>query len=215
MQFETTSKICLVILCLLCVSTIGLPQSDGATFFMKDEIWKDINGYEGKYQISNLGRVKALARFDYGAKNKSLRQYKERILKPGLTDNGYNLVVLIKDTIKTSYHVHRLVGITFIDNPENKKCINHKDGIKTNCAVSNLEWCTHSENNTHAYKNGLKKSHPETIHTARLTWDDVNKIREIKSPNLKLLAMQYKVTISHLRNIINHACWKTNSQNKN
>lgn len=121
---------------------------------MKNEVWKDIEGYEGLYQISNLGRVKSLKRKVKGNKNQGERFQYERIMKQTICSTGYYSVTLKKDTIKT-YKVHRLIAQAFIPNPNNYLIINHKDGNKLNNDIYNLEWCTYSHNVKEAYKMGL------------------------------------------------------------
>ena len=112
------------------------------------EEWRDINGYEGLYQVSDQGRVKSLERTD------SLgRTVKERILKPGMDRGGYLLVVLCAGGKPKTLNVHRLVCEAFHENPENKPCVNHIDENKTNNAASNLEWSTYEENNNHGTHN--------------------------------------------------------------
>ena len=105
-----------------------------------DEIWKDIEGYEGLYQVSNTGQVKSL-------------NYKGRgvvkLLKQAINYNGYKRVSLYKDGKQKHYFVHRLVAMTFIPNPDDLPIINHKDENKTNNNVNNLEWCTHKYNNNY------------------------------------------------------------------
>jgi hypothetical protein len=122
------------------------------------EIWKDIKGFEGLYQISNYGRVKRLSKKVF---NKGLvhgKEYfisKEIILKNATISKGYQGVTLTKNKKRYSKKVHRLVAEAFIPNPENKSQINHIDCNKKNNCVDNLEWNTQSENLKHAFKNGL------------------------------------------------------------
>lgn len=99
------------------------------------EIWKDIEGFEGKYQISSMGRVKSLW---FG---------KEKILKNIKSDRGYIVVSLYKEGKQKIYYIHRLVAQTFLNNPNNYPIINHKDENKSNNRVENLEWCTSQYNN--------------------------------------------------------------------
>ncbi len=112
----------------------------------KKEIWKDIKGYEGLYQISNLGRVKSIKRVV--ARGTNYKPIKERVLKAG-NNKGYAYVILCKYGKKKTVQVHRLVAYAFIPNPNNLPCINHKDENPLNNIVSNLEWCTHSYNNSY------------------------------------------------------------------
>lgn len=113
------------------------------------EIWKDIQGYQGLYQISNLGNIKSFPR-KYSIKN-------ERILKPAKTSKGYYFVYLYKNGKAKMYLLHRLIAESFIPNYNNKPCINHINGIKTDNRIENLEWATYSENTKHSYKIGLEK----------------------------------------------------------
>ena len=115
------------------------------------EIWKDIEDYEGLYQVSNLGKVKSLPKL-VNRKNNSKYLTNEKILKP--LSFGYARVILSNK----SYSVHRLVAEAFIPNPNNLPIINHKDGNKQNNCIDNLEWCDYSYNNKEAYRIGLNKS---------------------------------------------------------
>ena len=112
------------------------------------EIWKPIKGYEGLYEVSNLGRVKSLNRYHHRHEN---------ILKNKITKDGYYETTLVKNGKSKFIRSHRLVALTFIDNPLNKTEVNHKDGNKLNNFVGNLEWVTSSENQLHAYRTGLQK----------------------------------------------------------
>lgn len=114
---------------------------------MKKE-WKSIDGYDGLYEVSNTGEVKSLL--------------KDRLLKPSNTTRGYLEVTLTKNKTHNKFKVHRLVAHAFLINPENKKCVNHIDGDKHNNFVSNLEWCSDSENREHAYRRELRKMATQT-----------------------------------------------------
>ena len=119
-----------------------------------EEIWKDIKGYEGLYKVSNLGRIKSLERkvwnrFQYVIK-------KERILEPRYNGKGYVTYALFKTGKRKEFKGHWLVLSNFVENIENKPQINHINGKKDDNRVSNLEWCTNSENQKHAIANGLR-----------------------------------------------------------
>ena len=119
----------------------------------EEETWKDIKGYEGLYQVSNMGRVKSLER-TVTSKNGSKQYRKERILKPRPNGKGYLRVNLFKSSSETKdFYIHRLVCEAFHENPENKPCVNHIDENKTNNTASNLEWCTYKENSNHGTRN--------------------------------------------------------------
>lgn len=118
------------------------------------EIWKDIKGFEGRYQISNFGNVKSLSRPVCNHTGTII--LKEKILKQRPDAKGYMRIDL-KDNYgkKHFFGVHRLVVAAFISNAENKPQVNHIDGNKANNKMENLEWCTNAENQKHAYKMGL------------------------------------------------------------
>lgn len=115
------------------------------------EVWKDIDGYEGRYMVSNTGKVKSLSN-----KNAWGFSHKGRILKPVLKEDGYVRVYLSNcKREKRLYYVHRIVASAFIQNPDNLPQVNHIDGNKQNNNMNNLEWCTIGDNVRHGFKNGL------------------------------------------------------------
>lgn len=121
---------------------------------MDKEIWKDIEGYEGLYQVSNLGRVKSLPKL---LKNRwGEYKSKEKIMKPIVSQKGYYNVSLRKDKNKKYCAIHRLVAQAFISNPLNLPQVNHKDEDKTNNCVGNLEWCTNYYNENYGTKNARR-----------------------------------------------------------
>jgi hypothetical protein len=160
------------------------------------EEWKDIEGYEGLYQVSNHGRVKS---FKYG---------KEKILKGSITTKGYLQVYLHKDNKIKRFNGHRLIAIHFIPNPDNKPQVNHIDGNKLNNNISNLEWNTQSENLNHAFDTGLKISVKGEHHVlSKLTEEEVLEIRRSDLKRVEL-AKIYNVHISLIHRIKRNECWK-------
>lgn len=117
-----------------------------------EEIWKDVIGYNGQYQISNLARVRSMG-FNYLTNNGTNHRcvIKPRILKQRLLF-GYCMVGLKLNKKNKTLRVHRLLADVFIPNPENKPFINHKNGIRNDNSIGNLEWCTPLENIQHSFK---------------------------------------------------------------
>lgn len=120
---------------------------------MNDEIWKNIDGYEDSYMISNYGRVKSLERIVI-CKDHSAKKYKEKIMKERY-HNGYAIINLWKNGQMKRYYIHRLVAAHFVENPKEYNIVNHIDGNKTNNYYENLEWCTAKHNIQHAIDNNL------------------------------------------------------------
>lgn len=112
-----------------------------------EELWKDVAGYEGLYQVSNLGRVKSLGRI--ASNGKGAYVVKSRILLTYLDFGKYQCVKLSRNGKAKQHKVHRLVAEAFISNPNKLPCVNHKDENRQNNNVNNLEWCTHQYNNTY------------------------------------------------------------------
>lgn len=112
------------------------------------EIWKDVVGYEGYYEVSNIGRVRRVSRYITGV-NGVTRFWRGRILKQTTTQDGYLRCILSKNGVSNNKRTHRLVAESFIENQENHPVINHKDENPANNHVDNLEWCSISYNNSY------------------------------------------------------------------
>lgn len=132
------------------------------------QCWKDIPGYEGKYQVSNTGRVRSL---NY------MRTGKSKVMKPSTNKLGYKGVGLRKNGKCTKYYIHRLVALAFIPNPLNLPQVNHIDENKTNNVVWNLEWCTQEYNNNYGNRN---KKISEAHKGRQFTKETKRKISEAK-----------------------------------
>ncbi len=122
------------------------------------EIWKDIPGYEGCYQVSSNGQVKSIGRpmwVDNGHGKKYFRDFKGKTLTPHPNSNGYFQVCLLKNGKPHSLRVHRLMLMAFVGCKSSRFHCNHKNGIKTDNRIENLEWCTAKQNIRHAHRTGL------------------------------------------------------------
>lgn len=168
------------------------------------EEWKPIIGYENLYLISNKGRVKALEKY-YKCNNEGIKFREEGILKAGRSNNHYLQVVLSNKGISKNKRIHRLVAEHFIPNPENKSVVNHKNGIKTDNNVENLEWVTKRENEKHAQYNNLLATEFKNSMT-KVSNSDVLKIRELRKKGylLKDLSRIFNISKSHISSIINN-----------
>jgi hypothetical protein len=164
------------------------------------EQWKDIEGYEGKYAVSNYGNVKNLAN--------------GRVKKLSTTSNGYKNIMLNSD--RNQFTIHRLVAKAFLPTIEGKNHVNHKDGIKTNNHVDNLEWCTPKENVAHFLKHGLRNTPKGETHPhAKLTEEKITAIKQAfikrntrKQPAYNELAAQYNVHPKTISTIILGKVWQ-------
>lgn len=167
------------------------------------EIWKPVAGYERCYSVSTSGNIKRTKATNSTTAGRERSFYKNKggYLELGLWENNKRVV----------RKVHRLVAITFLGNPPKGLEVNHKDGIKTNNHVSNLEYVTHSENVKHGYRLGLyKPRNGENHHMAKMKEKDVLKIRELFSGNIctqSELSQIYKISSQLVHSIVRRKKW--------
>jgi hypothetical protein len=179
----------------------------------QNEIWKDILGYEGVYQISSKGRVKSLGWNRVRSRGR-ISHRADILLKQTITHRGYKRVELNLKGSAKKFVIHRLVAIAFISNPSNKPEVNHIDGNKENNDISNLEWCTSKENKSHAFVNGLSHQvYGEKHVQAKLSLNDVIEIkRKFASGDFKnqtKVSKIYNVSRATIRSIVNNVNWKS------
>lgn len=164
--------------------------------------WKSVRGYEGIYEINNLGVVRSLNRVNHCGtliKGKILSQHSNR---------GYMRVELRKTCIRKSFYVHRILADLFIPHVTGKYYVNHMNGIKNDNRLSNLEWVTHKENMIHAYDNKLATGAiGELSNTAKLKSTDITTILDSTSTNAEL-AVAYGVQRNTIRSVRIGKTWK-------
>jgi len=158
---------------------------------MQHEIWKPVIGFEGYYEISNTGKIKSIKREITVSTGK--RTINEKILTTRINNWGYIDVRLSKGSVIKTKFIHILTAEAFIPNPLNKFEVNHKNGIKTDNSIQNLEWVTHSENMKHAYEMGLAKVNGRKV-------IDMYTGKEYSS--IKTAAKSIKINYSTLRNML-------------
>ena len=188
---------------------------------MKEE-WRDIKGFEGKYQISSLGRVKSLDTERNVGKFNGKYLNKGRVLKQGLNGTGYFRAYFILNRVRFSLFIHRLVAEHFIENPNNLPIINHKDGNKLNNNLYNIEMCTVRYNTLHAFDNNLCLSlEGENTHLNKYSkefvqqvYDELEHVKrypngKIKAGELILIADKLGTTRHVIKNYSrNRKIWK-------
>lgn len=178
------------------------------------EVWRDIEGYEGLYQVSNKGNVRSLDRdTEHPIGSGRFAKRKGRVLKAS-NRAGYPSVMLTNGKSRKTFTVHRLVAIAFIPNCGDLPCVNHKDGNKENNHSSNLEWASYMDNSVHAVSTGLVNNNGHRNTQSKLTEDQVKEIRELHTPRHKMysseaLGKKYGVSDVTICNIINNKTWRS------
>ena len=165
------------------------------------EVWKPVVGFEGRYEVSSLGRFKALARpFKY----KDGRQgfLKERLIKGSVLNAGY---IVVSFDSKTRKLAHQVVAEAFLSPSVYKQTVNHKDGNKLNNCVDNLEWATYKQNNDHARALGLNNQHGERTNLSKHSDQFIDAVRKVHtkySPTYEELGALFGLTGCHARQIV-------------
>lgn len=174
--------------------------------FIVHEIWKDVVGYEGIYEVSSLGMIRSLDRLS-SERNINI---KGKILKLFLNSDGYLWIRPFGKGKKIGERVHRIVAQAFIPNPENKCCVNHKNGIKTDNRVENLEWNTIKENIQHAFETNLISHKGSKNSKVKLTIKDINEIFDLKKQKVthKKIAEKFNVSHKNIEQIVYRTTWK-------
>lgn len=168
------------------------------------EIWKDVVGFEGKYFVSNHGRLKSL-------NGKFTKKYPDGYITTGTIDSLNYRVVTLRDHGRIRKdRIHRLVALAFIERVEGKNYVNHIDGDGLNNHVSNLEWCTHKENIRHAINTGLFDTKGEKHFNSKLTKDKVLEMRRLyfkEGLTQKEIAEKFGVCRRQAGDVINGVNW--------
>lgn len=186
-----------------------------------EEVWREVKGYEGYYEVSNFGRVRSLARVITDKNGRKLKVV-PKMLSIIIGKVGYPVTSLTKNGKSKTCTIHRIIAEAFIPNPENKRTVNHIDGDKTNNDLENLEWATHQENYRHAIRTGLFKPassnlngkvQGENNYAAKLTESDVRFIRSNTvnfggNISRREMAHRFGVGITTIANILYRRSWK-------
>ena len=176
--------------------------------------YMNVSGYEGYYQVSNLGKVRSVTR--YVCRSRGGKQILVgRLLrnsKSGPAQSTYYSVALSKKGKATTKRVHRLVAETFLPNNKGKAEVNHINGNKLDNRLSNLEWCTSKENKQHAMKTGLNKNIGEGHYAHKLCEKSVRDIRATYVPyeyTIAMIADEYGVSKGTVQDVLENSTWRS------
>ena len=179
---------------------------------MGTEERKDIEGYEGAYQVSRSGEVKGLPRRVYRRDGIKGAMLDERMLKGAINSSGYLTVTLSLNSKQNSRFIHRLVAEAFIENPNGCEQVNHKDRNKLNNHVENLEWVTPQENSAHgnSLESDKERKRGSSNPNSKLTEKCVIEIRRLRKKGIKIqeIADKFDINNSSVSTICNNKSWK-------
>lgn len=174
---------------------------------MEQEIWKDVVGYEGYYQVSNLGRVQCLKK---SVRGKVSERSTPKVMTPAFNNvTGYYAVGFGEWGIfkHMPFSVHRLVALHFIDNPDNLPEVNHEDGDKSNNTATNLKWASREQNIQHGFKHGLIKT-PRGVDAVHAKLSEATVMQIFNSPaGPRQLSLDIGIPYSTVASIKNGASW--------
>lgn len=168
------------------------------------EIWKKVESCTWHYEVSNLGRVKSFYKY-------------EKFLKPRLSSTGYLAVTITRNKKAETTNVHRLVAEAFIPNSENKSQVNHKNGIKTDNNLANLEWVTRSQNGLHSFDIGTNKYRGQNAKFAKHSESKVLDMLKFKNSGIqqKEIAKMFDVSDSYISSLYHGRTWRHLTQKTN
>lgn len=179
------------------------------------EEWRDVEGFEGFYQVSNLGRVRSLDRIVPYPNSRYVngvgkREFLGKILKLNTNKHGYLQVTLRKNGIQTTHKVHQLVAIAFLKKPDFRCVVNHKNSKRDDNQVDNLEWCTQQQNLMHAAEKGAMSRFENSHNNTTITKETVLQIRKLYEGGQKIItiANSYNLKHNHVESIVKRRTWR-------
>lgn len=181
----------------------------------EEEIWKDIEGYEGYYQVSNRGRVRSLDRENTKPSNGQVCSIKGRVRRLMRTPRGYDYMFLSKGGKKKGIFVHRLVAHAFCDGYADGLVVNHIDCVTHNNIPSNLEWVTRGENNKHSFRTGRRNHRGEKGGRSKLQNADALEIRKLYNEGMKQadIARKYGINPTSIWKIVTGRTYNSGTSN--
>ncbi len=187
----------------------GRRKSNVGEWYMIEEQWRSVIGFEKLYEISNFGRIFSLG-ITYAGRGGILVTKKSKLLKTFLDKNGYWIVTLRKNDKYYTRFVHRLIAEAFLPNYNGCLEVNHKDLNPKNCHIDNLEWCTRRQNIDHAISFGAFSPVRNPNMSQKLTAGDVIRIHEIRTTGLShaKIAKKFGVCEHMIKKILDGASWK-------